>query len=170
MLGELETTQVRRALIADMEAGLGTLTRMNEGTLDVVLLVSEPSPKAIGVVCRAAEVLSERRVAEHIVVVANKTRSDADVARVTAAVRGLELLRSVEVVAVPEDLDVLDADARGISPIDGAPDSPAVLALRGLAAKLVAWADDQAVNGNSMPAMSNGDTPASLPEAVSSTR
>lgn len=170
MLGELENTQVRRALIADMEAGLGTLTRLSEGTLDVVLLVSEPSPKAIGVVCRAAEVLAERRVAEHIVVVANKTKSDADVERVTTAVRQLQLLSAVEVVAVPEDLDVLDADARGISPIDAAPNSPAVLALGRLAATLVAWADGQAVNGNSSEARSKGETPVSLPEPVSSTR
>lgn len=134
LLGELENTQ--RALIADMEAGLGTLSRMPEGSLDVALLVTEPSPKAIEVVRRAAEMIATHRVANRIIIVANKIRSDEDVERVASVMRGVESLKDVEIVAIPEDLAVLAADARGVSPIDGAPDSPAVLALADLARSL----------------------------------
>src|SRR6266487_3543251 len=111
-----------------MEAGVGTLTRMPEGSLDIALLVTEPSHKAIEVVRVAAEILAERRVAARLVVIANKTRGDADRQRVVDAIRAVPSLAAVDIIAIPEDLDVLAADAAGISPIDGAPQSPAVLA------------------------------------------
>lgn len=136
LLGELEAT--RRAVIADMEAGVGTLTRMPEGSLDIALLVTEPSYKAIEVVRVAAEILVARGVARRLVVVANKTRTPEDLERVTAAIRAVDTLADIEVVAIPEDGEVLDADVRGISPIDAAPTCPAVLAIAGLAQTLAA--------------------------------
>ena len=42
-----------------MEAGVGTLTRMDEGSLDLALLVAEPSPKSIEVAGRAAQIIAE---------------------------------------------------------------------------------------------------------------
>lgn len=134
LLGELENS--RRALIADMEAGLGTLSRMPEASLDVAILVTEPSPKAIEVMRRAAEMIADNKVAGRIVIVANKTRDDADLERVRSAVGAIASLTGVEIISIPEDLEVLAADARGVSPIDGAPGSPAVLALTGLAHSL----------------------------------
>lgn len=135
LLGELEGTQ--RALIADMEAGLGTLSRMTEGSLDVVLLVTEPSHKAIEVAHTAAQVMVERKVARRIVVLANKTRNAADLERVESVLRSVPSLADVEVIAVPEDDDVLAADAQGISPIDAAPDSPAVRVIADLARSFI---------------------------------
>lgn len=129
LVGELEAG--RRAVIADMEAGLGTLTRMPEGCLDTILLVAEPSPKSLEVARRAREIITERRIAATVVVVANRVRGQAD----------LEVIRRVlggDVVTVPDDDVVRDADIRGISPIDAAPDSPAVRALVELAHRLVA--------------------------------
>jgi CO dehydrogenase maturation factor len=135
LLGELESTE--RAVIADMEAGLGTLGRMSEASVDVVLLVTEPSHKAIEVARKAAQVMIERKVAGRIVVLANKTRNAADLERVESALRQIPSLADVEIIAVPEDDEVLAADVRGISPIDAAPNSPAVRVLTDLARSFV---------------------------------
>lgn len=132
LLGELESG--RRALVADMEAGIGTLTRMPEGCIDVVLLVTEPSPKSIDVTRRAVDVISERRIASRVVVLANKVRGSGDLALVRSGIP------SVEVVAIPEDPVVRDADAAGISPLDAGAASPAVAVILDLAGQL----DDRA--------------------------
>ncbi len=113
-----------------MEAGVGTLTRLAEGTLDLALLVAEPSAKSLEVARRAAKILAERKIAP-ILVIANRVRDPADI----------ELVRSTlgvaEVVAIPEDPAVMRADRNGLSPIDTAPDGPAVRALADLARRLV---------------------------------
>lgn len=132
------TANGRRALIADMEAGLGTITRMAEGSLDVAILVTEPTPKAIEVVRRAAEVIADRNIAHRVFILANKARDEADLERVTSALAHVSAEGGVEVIMVPEDMDVLTADAQGVSPIDLAPESPAVEALAGVAQRLAA--------------------------------
>lgn len=136
--GASEVQNGKRALIADMEAGLGTITRMAEGSLDVAILVTEPTPKAIEVIRRAAEIIAERRIAPRIIILANKARDGADLDRVRALLREVASLEGVDVVVVPEDMDVLAADAQGVSPIDLAPASPAVEALAGVAQRLAA--------------------------------
>ena len=113
-----------------MEAGVGTLTRLTEGTLDLALLVSEPSSKSLEVARRAAEIVAERKIGP-ILVVANRVRDAVDV----------ELVRSVfgetELAAIPEDPEVMRADRDGLSPFDSAPGGPAVQALAILARRLV---------------------------------
>lgn len=127
-----------RVLIADMEAGLGTIGRMREGSLDVAILVTEPTPKAIEVVRRAAEMVVEHKIAARTVILANKVRDESDVERVSSVMHAVEGLAGVEVIVVPEDLDVLAADAQGVSPIDHAPESPAVEAVAAMAERLAA--------------------------------
>ncbi len=41
-------------VLADCEAGIGTLTRLGETPVDVVLVVVEPTPKSLEVGARAA--------------------------------------------------------------------------------------------------------------------
>ena len=130
--------RARRVLIADMEAGLGTIGRMAEGSLDVAILVTEPTPKAIEVVRRAAEMIVDRKIATRTVILANKVRDETDVERVSSVMLAVKGLDGVEVIVVPEDMDVLAADAQGVSPIDLAPASPAVEALAGVAERLAA--------------------------------
>jgi CO dehydrogenase nickel-insertion accessory protein CooC1 len=110
---------------------------MSEASVDVVLLVTEPSHKAIEVARKAAQVMIERKVAGRIVVLANKTRNAADLEHVESALRQIPSLADVEIIAVPEDDEVLAADVRGISPIDAAPNSPAVRVLTDLARSFV---------------------------------
>ncbi len=126
MLGELEGNG--DTVLCDLEAGIGTVLRLRPGQIDIVLVVAEPTAKAIDVAGRAARI-SKRRDAR-VVVDANKVRSEADVASIRDAVG------DVEVVAVPRDEAVERADRDGVAPIDLAPESPAVRALVALADRL----------------------------------
>jgi CO dehydrogenase maturation factor len=128
LLGQLEAGQ-QAAVIADMEAGVGTLTRMQAGSVDLALLVTEPSPRSIEVSRRAAEIIAERQVGP-VLVVANKVRRAEDVERIRAELVGCEL------VAVPDDPAVQQADREAVAPIELAPGSSAVLAVGELARQL----------------------------------
>ena len=127
MLGSVEFTD--DVVVADFEAGVGTLTRLSEQRVDTVLVVVEPTPKSVEVGMRAVELAKERAV-ERLVVVANRVRSDEDFETVRSA------FPDCEVVAVPDDPKIVEADRKGIAPIDLAPDAPAVRALRELAENL----------------------------------
>ena len=120
-------------VVADFEAGVGTLTRLSEQRVDTVLVVVEPTPKSVEVGMRAVDLARERSVTR-VIIVANRLRDDAD----------LEIIRSAfpdcEVVAVPDDPKIVEADRKGVAPIDLAPDAPAVRALAGLAESLAATA------------------------------
>ena len=120
-------------VVADFEAGVGTLTRLSEQRVDTVLVVVEPTPKSVEVGMRAVDLARERSVTR-VIIVANRLRDDAD----------LEIIRSAfpdcEVVGVPDDPKIVEADRKGVAPIDLAPDAPAVRALVGLAESLAATA------------------------------
>ncbi len=121
-------------VIADFEAGVGTLTRLGEQRVDTVLVVVEATPKSIEVGLRAIELAKERKL-QRVVIIANRIRSEDDLEKIRAAFPG------VEVVPVPDDPAIREADRRGVAPIDHAPDAPAVQALVSLAEQL-------APNGN----------------------
>ena len=112
--------------MADLEAGIGTLTRLEEARVDVTVIVAEPTPRSIDVAARAAAVAAERRQGR-VIVVANKVTGEDDRRRVARALVG------TEVVAAPLDAAVEEADRDGVSPLDRSPDAPAVAALEGLA-------------------------------------
>lgn len=118
-------------VIADLEAGIGTLTRMGSGDVDVVLLVAEPTPKSIEVARRAADLAREKAVGT-LVVVASRVRDEEDVGAIRA------VFPDEELVAVPYDDAIIAADRHGVSPLDHAPEAPAVRALQGLAESLQA--------------------------------
>jgi CO dehydrogenase maturation factor len=117
-------------VVADLEAGIGTLTRLDESAVDVVLVVVEATPKSLEVGQRAVDVARAKRVGR-VIVVANRVRSDEDRDAVEAAFAGCE------VVEVPDDPAIVQADRDGVAPLDHDPRSPAVEALHGLADRLV---------------------------------
>jgi CO dehydrogenase maturation factor len=127
LLGQLESDE--RIVIADMEAGAGTLTRMQAGSLDIALLVVEPSTKSIDVARRASQIIRDRRLGM-LLAAANRVRDEAD----------LELIRDglpgVEIAVVPDDPCVTQADREGLSPVDTAPEAPAIQAAARLATRL----------------------------------
>lgn len=120
----------RRAVIADFEAGIGTLSRMGPGDAEVVLIVVEPTAKSIEVGRRAAGLAREKSLGS-ILIVANRVRDEADLDRIREA-----FPEGQSVVTVPDDPAIIDADRRGVAPLDLAPESPAVEALTALADRL----------------------------------
>ena len=116
-----------RTVICDLEAGLSTVEQLQAGQVDIVLVVANPSGKALEVARRAVERVEGK---SEIVVVANRVRDDADV----------ELIREIagdhEIVVIPEEPVIAAADRDGIAPIDLDPDAPGVAALVRLAERL----------------------------------
>ncbi len=126
MLGELELNG--RTVIADLEAGIGTALRLQPGMLDVMVVVAEPSVKSLEVAERVAGI-ARRRMAR-VVVAANRVTGDEDV----EAIR--QRLGEHEIVVIPDDPAITDADRRGAAPLDVAADAPAVRAIGQLAETL----------------------------------
>ena len=102
---------------------------MQAGSLDVAVLVVEPSTKSIDVARRASQIIRERRIGM-LLVAANRVRDDADLKLVG------ESLPDLEIAAVPEDARITQADREGRSPMDSAAEAPAVLAVAELAKRL----------------------------------
>lgn len=127
MLGSVDTAD--QVVIADLEAGIGTFTRMAPGSADAVLVVVEPTPKSLEVGARAAALARDKGLGR-LVVVANRVRDGADLARVRATFPDDHL------VVVPDEPRIVEADRKGVAPLDLAPDAPAVRALVGLARQL----------------------------------
>jgi len=114
-------------VVADLEAGIGTLTRLDPSQVDLTLIVVEPTPRSLEVASRAMAIAAENSQGR-LVVVVNKVE---DVETDTQLVR--DKLGDVEIVVVPYDSAVFDADRVGISVLDHAPDCPAAQALSSLA-------------------------------------
>jgi CO dehydrogenase maturation factor len=110
-----------RTVLGDLEAGIGVLARMEVGSLDLVLVVANPTPKSIEVARRAVEAARARDI--KVLVVANRVSGDEDLERI-AAVLGDE-----EIVVVPDDPAIARADAEGLAPIDLDDASPGVRAI-----------------------------------------
>lgn len=115
-----------RMVIADLEAGIGTLTRVQPGAIDVAVVVAEPTAKSIEVAERARDLAKQKQVAR-VVVVASKITSESDL----DAIR--DRLGDLEVVPVPDDPLIMRADREGMAPMDLDPDGPAVSAIGRLA-------------------------------------
>ncbi len=121
-----------RTVLGDLEAGVGVLSRMEGGSLDVVLVVANPTPKSIEVARRAVETAMAREI--EVLVVANRVCGEED----------LEAIRSVlgeqDMVVVPEDPAIARADAEGVAPIDLDENAPGVRAILAIGDRLAAQA------------------------------
>jgi len=117
-------------VVADFEAGLGTLSRLKAGYLDVLIVVAQPSAKALEAASRAEAMIREDSVGR-VIIVANRVEGARDLERVH------EAFPEREVVMVPDDRAIGAADARGAAPFDLTPDAPAVRVVRTLAESLM---------------------------------
>jgi CO dehydrogenase maturation factor len=134
LLREIEGTG--RTVLGDLEAGVGVLSRMEPGNLDVVLVVANPTPKSIEVARRAVETCVAREI--RVLVVANRVADDAALDAITA------VLGEQEIVVVPEDDVIRRADAEGVAAIDLDATSPGVRAIIAISDRLAAEAVPQA--------------------------
>jgi CO dehydrogenase maturation factor len=127
LLGSVEFHDT--VVVADLEAGIGTLTRLGDKVVDTVLVVVERTPKSIEVGTRAAALVEEKSLGRVIVVA--RVRDEDDLAAVREAFAGHD------VVGIPDDPAVVQADRRGVAALDVAPEAPAVQALVRLAEGLL---------------------------------
>lgn len=74
--------------------------------------------------------VASERFQGRVIVAANKVSDEEDAARINAA------FENTEVVLVPSDPVVNDADRRGLSPMDIDASSPAMVAIAGLSKQL----------------------------------
>ena len=120
--------------VTDMEAGLEHLRRGTARNVDLMLIVVEPYYRSLEAGARTAELARELAI-PHIYAVANKVRGADDAAAIEAfcARHGLELLGQV-----PLDETFVAAERAGKAPIDHAPDSPGIEAIRELATRITA--------------------------------
>jgi len=127
LIGELDGEG--RIVIGDLEAGVGTVLRLEAGQADVVVVVAQPTAKSLDVARRALDLAGDRGI--RIVVVANRVRDDADLEAILSVVGDEH-----EMVVVPDDAAIATADRDGLAPIDVDPDSPGVQAIVELADRL----------------------------------
>src|SRR5882757_6381203 len=130
LLNELESEGM--IIIGDLEAGIGTVLRLQEGQADVVVVVAQPTAKSLDIARRAVEMAGDKST--RTIVVANRVRDDEDLAVIRAAVGDCEM------VVVPDDAAIALADREGLAAIDVDQDSPGVRAIIGLADRLAAMA------------------------------
>lgn len=131
MLRELEK-EAKRIVVADFEAGVGTMARTDAKLLDLAVVVVEPYMKSIETARRLVEIFRSNG-GNKVVVVANKIREEEDLAFLREKLGGIELG-----AVVPEDKNIAEADLAAVSPIDRNPNSPGVKAIRTLAAEIAA--------------------------------
>ena len=116
-----------RTVVCDLEAGIGTIERIEQGVVDVLLVVANPTGKSLEVARRAIEIADG---VTEVVVVANRVAGDDDVALMR------DVLGDRELFVIPEDPNIAAADRDGLAPIDLDPDSPGVAALVRLAERV----------------------------------
>ena len=120
------------AAILDMEAGLEHLGRGTVEHVDTLLIVTEPYYRALDAASRIRDLARELGLSR-IVIAANRIRTDSDREAVAQYCRNHDL----ELVAgIPFDEAILEAEQRGLAPVDHAPESDAVRAVRSLAGSL----------------------------------
>ncbi|MGI8685503.1 MAG: AAA family ATPase [Acidimicrobiales bacterium] len=118
-----------RVVVADLEAGLNDLLWAQPGPDDLVLVVAEPSAKAVEIARRACRI-AEGMGVQRVVGVANRSTGRGEGERL-AEVLG------VEVFVVPEDPAVEMANHLGRAPLDADGSAPAVVAIGRLAEQLL---------------------------------
>jgi CO dehydrogenase maturation factor len=120
--------------VLDMEAGLEHLGRGTTEHVDILLIVVEPYYRALEMATRIRD-LAVQLNAPQIVVAANRIRTPEE----QEAMAQYCLNHNLELVAaIPFDEAIVEAEQRGLAPMDYAPQSPAIQSIRNLATLLYA--------------------------------
>ncbi len=116
-------------MICDLEGGINTLFRVREGFLDRVLVVCEPTLKSIETTERVLAMADGHGFQTQVLANRLARPEDAEMIRRRFPER--------DIVEIPEDTDVAQADRLGVAPIDHAPHSAAVGAIVELAGSMI---------------------------------
>lgn len=122
--------------ITDMEAGLEHLKRGTARNVDVMLVVTEPYFRSMEAAARTFVLARELKI-PHLYAVANKVKNKEDQAAIDEFCRKHEM---TQIGAVPDEPLFAEAERHGAAPIDYAPSSPGVQAIRAIAGKLKRFA------------------------------
>lgn len=126
---------VRRgeAVVVDLEAGTEHLGRGTARYVDGLLIVVEPSAKALETARRIRNLAVQLKV-ENILLVGNKIMNEKD----EAAVRGFANRNNLPILGiVPYDPALRDADLAGEPPILAAPNAPSVQEMKAICDRLM---------------------------------
>ena len=104
-------------VIVDMEAGIEHLTRGTAEAVDAFIVVVEPGQRSIQTANTIKDMAKGLGV-KKVFAVVNKVRNDADMSFVRENLKNIVLLG-----AIAFSQSLMDADIRGISPFNGAPES-----------------------------------------------
>lgn len=104
-------------VIVDMEAGIEHLARGTAEAVDAFIIVVEPGQRSIQTADTVKDMAKALGV-KKVFAVANKVRNDADMSFVRENLKNTVLLG-----ALAFNQSLMDADIRGISPFNGAPES-----------------------------------------------
>lgn len=118
--------------ITDMEAGLEHLKRGTARNVDVMLVVAEPYFRSMEAAARTFGLARELNI-PHLYVVANKVKNEEDQAAIDEFCRKHGMM---QIGTVSEEPLFAEAERLGAAPIDYAPHSPSVQAIRAIAGKL----------------------------------
>ena len=125
-----------RFLVIDTEAGMEHISRGTIGTPDVLLIVSDPGARGLRTIARIREIATQMGLAPgKIHVVFNRYKAGA---------APVDIGNELPIAVIPEDpaIEAADLAATPVSQIPAT--SPARLAVRELAAKLIALAHGNA--------------------------
>jgi CO dehydrogenase maturation factor len=127
-----ELTGFGEHTITDMEAGLEHLKRGTARHVDMMLIVAEPYYRSLEAASRTAELAAELKI-PYIKVVANKVRSADDRQAIEIYCRH----HKMDIIGVvPYDDALIEAERGGQAPIDFAPSSKAITAIREIATQI----------------------------------
>lgn len=119
-----------RIVLGDLEAGVGTLLRMGDRAVDLALVVTQPTAKAMEVARRGLLIAASRTVPA--VLVANRVTGHADEQLIRDTIAP-----DVPVFVVADDAGVARADEEGTAPLDVAAGGPAVAAIQAMATAIM---------------------------------
>lgn len=130
---EVAADGVHDMCILDTEASPEHLTRGTTRHADTVLVVVEPYFKSLETGRRVATLAKDLGI-PRVALIANKVRDERDLQAATEFAEQNDLQIAC---VVPFDPSFAEAERAGVAPLDHAPDSPAVAALRDLARDLM---------------------------------
>jgi CO dehydrogenase maturation factor len=119
-------------VIVDFEAGLEHLGRGTAKGIDVMLVITEPSQKSLDLCSKIID-LSKSLGIINIFLIANKVYDDSQLDIIYKTIEKWEIPLYH---TIPNDPEIINADLRGIAPIDHNPNSNAINAIKTLYLKL----------------------------------
>ena len=121
-------------VIMDMVAGIEHLGRGTAKHVDIVIIVVEPGSRSVQLAQKIKELALELKVVpEKIFIVGNKVSNDTELEFIQGMAKKLELQL---IGIIPYSRELVEADLKGMAPIDYSPESNCIKVIREIREKL----------------------------------